>query len=196
MKSREVRAEAKRDQLVSAARALVFEVGFRQAQMAAVAARAGIAIGTVYRYFPARSDLMVEVVRRTSQREVDVIAGVAMGDGTATERLARAIWTFTYRALQGRRMAHALIAEPVEPTVETERLRYRRKLARVLETIIEEGERECEFPKQNVQASAACIVGSIFEGLVGPLAEEFSDAARVKHIEEIVAFCLRGVVGR
>ncbi|WP_245301749.1 hypothetical protein [Bradyrhizobium sp. LTSP885] len=40
----------------------------------------------------------------------------------------------------------------------------------MFEGIIERGIRDGEFPVQDVQASAACIVGSLFEGLVGPLA--------------------------
>jgi AcrR family transcriptional regulator len=190
-------ADETRKLLISAARDLVAEAGFREAQMAAVAARAGIAIGTVYRHFQAKTDLMAEVVALVSQREVNVVAGIAMGEGPAKERLAAAIWTFARRALAGRRMAHALVAEPVEAEIEKARLTFRRKLARVLETIIEQGIREGDFVGQNVQAGAACIVGSIFDGLVGPLAADAltTDAERQEHAAAIVAFCLRGVSG-
>jgi hypothetical protein len=49
-----------------------------------------------------------------------------------------------------------------------------------------------------VQASAACIVGSLFEGLVGPLALDSltTDGERQAQARAIVAFCLRGVSGR
>ncbi|WP_084250011.1 TetR/AcrR family transcriptional regulator [Sphingomonas mali] len=186
-----------RQLLLSSARELVAETGFREAQMSAVAARAGIAIGTVYRYFPAKTDLMAEIVALASQREVDVAAGIAMGEGTGCERLSSAIWTFALRALAGRRMAHALIAEPVEAEIEAARLKYRRKLARVFETIIEQGIREGNFVSQNVQAAAACIVGSIFEGLIGPLAADATttDSERRENAAAITAFCLRGVSG-
>jgi hypothetical protein len=52
------------------------------------------------------------------------------------------------------------------------RVAKRPKFARLLETIIEQGIWERDFPAQEVQAAAACIVGSLFEGLVGPLALE------------------------
>ncbi|MGN5479589.1 TetR/AcrR family transcriptional regulator [Cupriavidus basilensis] len=155
--------------ILKAARDLVSRSGFREAQMTAIADAAGIAIGTLYRYFPSRTELMVEVVKTTAQREVDVVAGIAMGDGTACERLGAAAWTFASRALRGRRLAHALVAEPVEPEVEAARLTYHRALSRVFKTIIEQGVADGEFPAQDAAASADCIVGCLFEGLVAPL---------------------------
>ena len=44
----------------------------------------------------------------------------------ATERIAAGVETFARRALRGRRLAWALLAEPVDPAVEAERLVFRR----------------------------------------------------------------------
>lgn len=183
--------------ILKTARQLVATHGFRDVQMSAIAEAAGIAIGTLYRYFPAKTELMIEVVSLTAQREVDVVAGVAMGDGTAAERLGAAAWTFANRALRGRRMAHALVAEPVEPEVESARLKYHRALARVFMMIIEQGVRSGEFPEQSVRASADCIVGCLFEGLVSPLATDAAsnDPSLTEHAVAIISFCLRGVSG-
>lgn len=188
----------KRAAILWAARDLVAAVGFRDAQMATVAEAAGIALGTLYRHFPSKAELMIEVVGYVSQREVDAAAGVAMGDGSAAERLALSAWTFASRALRGRNLAHALVAEPVEPEIEAARLKYRRKLARVFETVIEQGIRDKEFPAQDVHAAGSCIVGSLFEGLVGPLTRDSltTDRERRDHAIAIVGFCLRGVAGR
>ena len=188
----------KRSLILRAARTLVTNVGFREAQMAGVADAAGVALATLYRHFPSKADLMVDVVGLVARREVDTVAGVAMGEGSATERLSEAAWAFASRALRGRKLAHALVAEPVEPEIEAARLKYRRQLARAFETIIEQGIRDQEMPRQDVQASAACIVGSLFEGLVGPLASDAmsSDDDRYRQAIAIVGFCVRGVCGR
>lgn len=163
--------------------------------MNAVAEEAGVALATLYRNFSSKAELMVEVVGIVSQREVDAAAGMAVSEGSAADRLWASAWMFAIRALRGHRLAHALVAEPVEPEIETARLAYRRKLARVFETVIDQGIRGEEFPPQDAQASAACIVGSLFEGLVGPLAldGDRTDADREAHARSIVAFCLRGV---
>ncbi|MBR0664925.1 TetR/AcrR family transcriptional regulator [Roseomonas hellenica] len=188
-------ANDRRLAILRAARDLVTRVGFREAQMNAVAEEAGVALATLYRNFSSKAELMVEVVGLVSQREVDAAAGMAVSDGSAADRLWASAWTFASRALRGRRLAHALVAEPVEPEIETARLAYRRKLARVFETVIDQGIRDEDFPPQDAQASAACIVGSLFEGLVGPLAlnGHRTDAERESHARSIVAFCLRGV---
>lgn len=188
----------RRAAILIAARDLVAEVGFKNAQMTAVAERASVALGTLYRYFPSKALLMIEVVALVSQREVDAAAGATMTEGSATQCLGLAAWTFAGRALKGRRLAHALVAEPVEPDIEAERLKYRRKLARVFETVIRDGIRRKEFPPQNVEASASCMVGSLFEGLVGPLVldGQATDRERRDNAIAIVGFCLRGVSGR
>ena len=46
--------------------------GYASASVQAVAARAGVATGTVYRHFASKADLFAEVFRRASQRELDV----------------------------------------------------------------------------------------------------------------------------
>lgn len=183
--------------ILNAARRLVAQSGFRDVQMSAVADAAGIAIGTLYRYFPAKIELMIEVVAAAGQREIDVVAGVAVGDGSALERLGSAAWTFASRALQGRRMAHALVAEPLEPELEAVRQKYHRALSRIFVTIIEQGMRGGEFPEQDAHASADCIVGCLFEGLVGPLALDAAadDPALTAQAVAIISFCLRGVCG-
>ena len=191
------RGADKHPPMLKAARDLVAESGFREAQMSLIAEAAGIAIGTLYRYFPSKTELLVELVKTTAQREVDVVAGIAMRDGTALERLGAAAWTFASRALRGRRLAYALVAEPVEPDVEAARLTYHRALARVFKTIIEQGMANAEFPAQDAAASADCIVGCLFEGLVAPLTNNATaDAVQAAaHGSAIITFCLRGVSG-
>src|SRR5215470_7222865 len=150
----EARLADNRARILQAARHLVAENGFRGTQIAAVASLAGVAVGTVYRYFPAKADLFAE------------------SGGPAAERLAAAVRAFASRALRGRRLAAAVMAEPVDPEVDDVRLEYRRTHYGTFERIIREGIAAGEFPSQDVAASAACLVGAFMEGLVSPLAME------------------------
>src|SRR4249920_3297296 len=107
-----------RARILQAARRLVAESGFREAQIAAIAAAAGVATGSVYRYFPSRADLFAEVLAITSRREVEVIEAIAAAGGSPAARLADAVRAFASRALRSRQLAYSLIAEPVDPEID------------------------------------------------------------------------------
>ena len=110
----EARLQDNRTRILRVARSLVSEGGWREAQVASVAAAAGIATGTVYRYFPSKAELFAEVLSAVSQREVDVLAEIAATHDSALGRLRSAVATFVRRAMRNPRLAYALIAEPCD----------------------------------------------------------------------------------
>lgn len=190
----EARKEDQRNRILHAARDLASSGGFANAQIAAVAEAAGVATGTVYRYFPSKSHLFIEVFRRACGREVEVLSEVIEGEGTTTERLTRCLELFAQRAVQGRRLAYALIAEPVDVAVDEERIRYRKQYARLFSKLLQEGIDAGEFAVQNVDLGAAAVVGAMSEVLVGPLLPgSETEVSEDELIEEIVQFCLRSV---
>jgi AcrR family transcriptional regulator len=189
----EARLAAVRERIVAAALALVADGGYRDAQVAAVAARAGVATGTVYRHFPSKADLLTEVFRRASQREVDAVAAAAAGPGPAPSRLAAAVETFARRALRGRRLAWALIAEPVDSAVEAERLAFRRAYRDEFAALLAEGIAAGELPAQDTQVAAAALVGAIGEAIVGPTAPDAARRDDEAIVVSLVTFCLRSV---
>lgn len=193
----EARLVGNRERILRAARTLVAEGGFREAQVAAIATLAKVATGTVYRYFPSKTDLLAELLHAICLREVSVAAQVAESGGPAIDRLADAVRVFTNRAVRGRRLAYAVIVEPVDPEVDRVRLQYRRALAEVFETILRGGIAQNEFPEQDVQANAACLVGACLEGLVARISPDAIDgeAEDRDRVERIVAFCVRAVSG-
>jgi AcrR family transcriptional regulator len=193
------RIEAKladnRAQILSAARRMVSEGGWREAQMAAIAAGANLATGTIYRYFPSKAELFAEVLAIVSQREVDVIGAIAEAGGSAGERLADAVTAFTTRALRGRRLAYALVAEPCDPEIDEARLVYRRAISERFQKIIEDGIATGEFARQDARITAACVAGALMESLVGPLAPDSHQIreGEKKFVSELVQFCARAV---
>src|SRR3954451_24184489 len=90
----EARRAAARDAIVAAARGLIARGGYREAQVAAVAARAGVATGTVYRPFPSKAELFAEFSRQVSAREVEPPRPAPAGAAGASARLAAAIEVF------------------------------------------------------------------------------------------------------
>jgi AcrR family transcriptional regulator len=194
----EARRAATRERVVAAARELIARGGYGEAQVAAVAARAGVATGTVYRHFPSKADLFAEVFRRVCAREVDAAraAAAAVPDPTAPRRLRAAIETLSHRALRAPRQAWALLAEPADPFVEAERLAFRRAHAEHFEAILREGIAAGELPPQNAELAAAALVGAIAEALAGPVSPCAPRANPDAIVADLVAFCLRSVTDR
>src|SRR5215471_4915810 len=193
----EEQLQDKRNRILQAVRAVVGEVGFNGAQVATVAEAAGVATGTVYRHFPSKGELFAEALALNAQHEVDVVAAVAEAEGPANARLADAIRVFARRAVRARRLAWAMIAEPAEPEVDAARITYRRAFAAVFQGLIEDGIADGEFPAQNPAASAACLMGALNEGLIGPLAPEAGNLPDTRAlVDAITAFCLQAVSAR
>jgi AcrR family transcriptional regulator len=188
----EARRTAARDRIVRAALELVARGGYREAQVAPVARRAGVATGTVYRHFPSKADLLTEVFRVASQREVDAVAAATAAPGaTAPDRIAAAVETFARRALRGRRLAWALLAEPVDPAVEAERLQFRRAYAEVFAAAVRDGIAAGELPDQDAAFTATALVGAIGEALVGPLSPTGAAADADALVANLITFSLR-----
>jgi AcrR family transcriptional regulator len=193
----EAKRLAARERIVRSAHELIARGGYRAASVSAVAKRAGVATGSVYRHFGSKAELFAEVFRRASQREVDAMAEAATGDGPVPERMAAGVERWARRALRGRRLAWALLAEPVDPAVEVERLHFRRAYCNVMAGLVAEGIARRELPEQDVDVAAAALIGAIGEALVGPLspaAHPAADDDRV--VAGVVTFCLRSVTDK
>jgi AcrR family transcriptional regulator len=187
----EARRARIRARIGAAALRLVAEGGYQAAAISSVAQAAGVGAGTVYRHFPSKADLLAEVFRVASQREVDAVAASVAVPGPATRRLAAAVETFARRALRGRRLAWALLAEPVDPAVEAERLVFRRAYRDLFAAVLEEGIASGELAGQDAELTAAALVGAIGEALVGPLSPSAAAGDPDRLVRDLVTFCLR-----
>jgi AcrR family transcriptional regulator len=164
-------------------------------QMAPVAARAGIAAGTIYRYFPAKTDLVAALVAAFSARELAALERAAEAAPGPLSALAAAITTFAARALASRRLAFALIAEPVEPELDAARAAYRQALVNEIKRLIHNAQAGGRLPEQDAALAAAALVGALIEGLIGSLAPPVADdpaKARVR-VQALTLFALRGL---
>lgn len=188
----EARKAATRERIVRAALDQLADGGYASASVQAVAARAGVATGSVYRHFHSKADLFAEVFRRGSAREVEAFAAAIGADAPAAERVAAAAETFARRALAEPKRAYALIAEPVDPAVEAERLAFRHDYRDILRGVLDDGIAAGEFAPHDTETTAAALVGAIGEALVGPLSPTRS-AARERSVTAIVNFCVNAI---
>lgn len=193
-----------RERILVLALARVADGGFAALTMQGLADDAGIATGSLYRHFSGKGELAAEVFARASQREVDTLGELLKAPGSASERLNRGLHQFAARAWGSRQLAFALIAEPVDPEVDEQRLIYREAYAALFVTLLEQGIAAGEFQPQPVQLTAACLVGAIAEALIGPLsppARAARDAGQSRVSlgdvsDALVTFCLRAVGAR
>ncbi|WP_020669268.1 TetR/AcrR family transcriptional regulator [Amycolatopsis nigrescens] len=182
------RLDAQRAAVLDAAVALLADRGYAGCSVSAVAERAGIAVGSVYRHFPGKAELVAELFRMVVGREVAAVELASQREGDVVERVVAVIETFALRALKAPRLAYALLAEPVDAPVEAERLVFRRAFRDVAAAHIREGVRTGVLPPQDAELTAAAIVGAAAEVLIGPLTS--GDAAA---IPELCTFVLRAM---
>ena len=99
-----------------------------------------------------------------------MVAAIVDGDGTPAARLKGAVRAFAHRALQGGRLAYALIAEPCDPEIDAARLVWRAALGEEFVRLIRAGQDRGAFRPCDPRIAASCVVGAFMEALVGPLA--------------------------
>jgi AcrR family transcriptional regulator len=191
----ETRKAETRERIVAAALAQLAAGGYASAGVQAIAARAGIATGSVYRHFASKADLAAEMFRRAAAPELAAVADATADDGRpARERVAAAAETFARRALAGPTQAYALLAEPVDPAVEAERLEFRRGYRDLFVRTIEQGIERGELPPHDTVTLGAAIVGALGEALVGPLSHPERDHETL--VATLVEFCMNAIPAR
>ena len=185
-----------RARIMRATRHLIARGGFRAARITTVAAEAGLSTGSIYRYFPSHAQLFIEVLSAAVAHEIELLERITTTAQPAPLRLQHAVEAFARRALEGRNLAYAFIAEPIGAQVDVARLRSRRDFSAVFQRLMSAGMRAGDFPPQDAEVAAACIVGAFTEALVGPIApgsKAASPRARARLIAAIGRFCVAAV---
>jgi AcrR family transcriptional regulator len=140
--ARPQRADAQQndDSLLEAAKAVFAESGV-DAPVRSIAERAGVGVGTLYRHFPLRSDLISAVFRREIDACVDA-APALEADYPTGEALDRWIMRYTQFVATKRGLAAALHSggATYEPLAEYFSIRLTPTLRRLLDAALASGE--------------------------------------------------------
>ena len=189
------RLNARHDAIVDAGRDAASAGGMAAIQIVPVAERAGVAAGTVYRYFPGKVELVGALVESVAEREIEAVRKAADAAPGPLSAVAAAVATFGARALRNRKLAWAVIAEPVDTDTDAVRQQYRRDLSAEIETRIRAAIAGGHLPDQDASLAASALVGALLEGLIGPLAPDgMADPARAREaVQTLTLFALRGL---
>jgi AcrR family transcriptional regulator len=188
------RLAARHDAIIAAARGIAAEAGMNAVQIVPVAERAGIAAGTVYRYFPSKTELVGALAADVCEHEIGAIRRAADAAPGPLSALAAAVTTFAARALRQRRLAWAMIAEGVDADTERMRLPYRRELAAEFEARLNVAIAGKHLPEQDASVAAPALVGALLEGLAGPLSAASASEGKTREaVQTLALFALRAV---
>ena len=168
----ERRLAARRASIITAAREAASEAGMAAVQIVPIARRAGIAAGTVYRYFPGKTDLVAALLTEITAREIGALRRAGDEAPGPLSALCCCIMTFADRALRNRRLTFAAIAEPIDAELDPVRVNFRKSLAGEFAKRVAAAVSARYLPDQDSALGAAAVLGLLVEGSIGPLAPQ------------------------
>lgn len=171
MKNRkELLEDVMRESLLEATRSVLSEHGWDGTTMDRVAARAGVAKGTIYNYFRDKTDLMASLRDRLSQPYIDALQRITRGKGTALERLEAFLVLALEDLYQNAKLIRAIIiGHMLDRSFTLEKLTDPNivplRIHNMLSDLIDEGVRSGEMDQVDPGAAAAMIQGGIIEAM-------------------------------
>jgi AcrR family transcriptional regulator len=185
---------ARRQAILTAAFDVAAESGIAAVQIVPIAERAGIAAGTVYRYFSSKTDLVAALASALCEQELAALQAAARAAPGPLSALAAGIATFATRAMARRRLMFALLAEPADPELDQARATFRNALAAEFRILVTEASKDRHLRDQDPALVAPALVAALIDGLVGPLAIPSENAAKARaHVQQLTLFALRGL---
>ena len=191
------RMEQNRNAILDSARELIAHGGFKEASIQAIAERAGVSTGLVYRYFENKSQILIEVLSAAIRREVEILDHIAKSDLSAKQKLQKSVTTFVKRAMNSPQLAYSLMFEPVDPEMEHERFRSKQLIKQSIKEILAEGKVNGEFDFEDLNTAALGVVGSMTFVVIEPLNPSrnvmFDQNYKDYFVKQIADFCVNAV---
>lgn len=191
------RMEQNREAILQSARELIAQGGIKDAQIQAIAERAGVSSGLVYRYFDNNSQVLIEVLSEAIQHEVKILNHIAESELTSKQKLDKAVTTFVKRAMNSPQLAYSLMFEPVDAELEHERFRSKQLIKQSIKEILAAGKINGEFGFEDLNTAALCVVGAMTFVVIEPLNPSrnvmFDQNYKDYFVKQIAEFCVNAV---
>ena len=191
------RMEQNREAILQSARELIAQGGIKDAQIQAIAERAGVSSGLVYRYFDNKSQVLIEVLFEAIQHEVKILNHIAESELSSKQKLDKAVTTFVKRAMNSPQLAYSLMFEPVDAELEHERFRSKQLIKQSIKEILAAGKINGEFGFEDLNTAALCVVGAMTFVVIEPLNPSrnvmFDQNYKDYFVKQIAEFCVNAV---
>ncbi len=191
------RMEQNREAILQSARELIAQGGIKDAQIQAIAERAGVSSGLVYRYFDNKSQVLIEVLSEAIQHEVKILNHIAESELSSKQKLDKAVTTFVKRAMNSPQLAYSLMFEPVDAELEHERFRSKQLIKQSMKEILAAGKINGEFGFEDLNTAALCVVGAMTFVVIEPLNPSrgvmFEQNHKDYFVKQIAEFCVNAV---
>ena len=191
------RMEQNREAILQSARELIAQGGIKDAQIQAIAERAGVSSGLVYRYFDNKSQVLIEVLSEAIQHEVKILNHIAESELSSKQKLDKAVTTFVKRAMNSPQLAYSLMFEPVDAELEHERFRSKQLIKQSIKEILVAGKINGEFGFEDLNTAALCVVGAMTFVVIEPLNPSrnvmFDQNYKDYFVKQIAEFCVNAV---
>jgi AcrR family transcriptional regulator len=149
-------AEQKRERLLAAAGEVFAREGI-EAPMPAVAAAAGAGVGSVYRQFPSKEDLLAALaIRRLDTVALDIEAAAARG-GEAWPALVELLWELADRGASDDVVAEAIATVSEHPAVAARHQLCEAELERIMSAARAQGTLRADARPSDVRLLLAAV---------------------------------------
>jgi TetR/AcrR family transcriptional regulator, fatty acid metabolism regulator protein len=186
---RERQRKERENLILQAAEEVLSEKGYHETSMDEIAARVGIAKGTVYLHFPSKEDLIFALFERELQTFLHLVDEAAVREGSVRSRL-ETILHGLYRGLIGKRL-QLLISLYTNQEIRQELLEKKQQVHVCLEQVaaqvsalLEEGKAKGEFDT----AIPTPVMLTLFFSLFSPLGYKRLIVEDHMPVEELVGY--------
>ena len=162
--------ETRRQSILDAAQAVFVEKGYQLATIDEVAARSGLSVGALYRYFPTKSDMVLTLLEERLGRTPELFRRLTMNAEGAWQRLSLCVDLFVM-ALRVRHPGTGrllLVAWGDALQDRTVRLGLQQRFSDLLsymKSVVEEGIASGEFRSDADPAALAALLVSLADGV-------------------------------